>query len=70
MTEYNPITIEVNGKTYRHDPDFDAYYRVHDQPPETLKQRMIKIGLAVLVLISLLYFFGDPWFFNSIGEKL
>lgn len=62
--------IEVEGRRYRYDPDYDAYYRIHDQTPETLKQRMVKIVVGVAVLVALLYFFGDPWFFTNLGEKL
>lgn len=70
MNELYEQTIEVKGRRYRYDPDFDAYYRIHEPPSETLKQRIVKIVLAVAVLVVLIYFFGDPWFFDRLGEKL
>ena len=53
--------IEIDGKTYMHDYDFDCYYRVQEPVSETVKERMVKIAgalilLAVIVVGSKYYF--------------
>jgi len=50
MTEPYEQIIEVNGRVYRYDPEWDLYYRCDPQPEETLKEKTIKIICAVAVL--------------------
>lgn len=56
MNHVRPSTIEVEGRTYMYDYDYDIYYRVHDQTPETPKERAIKIALALLLLLGIVLF--------------
>lgn len=58
MNELYEQTITVHGKTYRYDPDFDLYYRCEPQPPETVKERWIKIIAAVTLLVIIVL--GTP----------
>ena len=53
MHEPSETTIEINGRTYRHDPDSDCYYRWHEQTPETERERWTNIigGIILLVII-------------------
>jgi hypothetical protein len=51
-----PSTIVVNGKTYQYDYDFDCYYRCHDQTPESVRTRLIKITGAILLLFAIMLF--------------
>jgi len=61
MNELYEKTIEVDGKIYRYDPDFDCFYRSHTQPPLTLKERLIQISVA-LALLALLITFANIYF--------
>jgi len=49
-------TIEVDGKVYRYDPDYDCYYRSHHQAPETERERWTKIGIALFLLLLIMIF--------------
>ena len=60
MNDLYNETIEINGKTYRYDPDHDCYYRSYPQTPETARERWTRIGVAVLLLIILVV--GAPPF--------
>lgn len=53
MNEQYNKTIEIEGRVYRYDPDFDCYYRSHDQPPETAQERWTKVAIATVLLIIL-----------------
>lgn len=61
MNELYEQTIEVNGKTYRYDPDYDCYYRSHPQEPLSMTDRLIQISTALALLI-LLVVFGNIYF--------
>lgn len=54
MNELYEKTIEVDGKTYRYDPDHDCYYRSHPQTPESFKEKVFNIGIAIGLLILLI----------------
>jgi len=58
MTDYQstPSTIEVKGRTYQYDYDHDVYYRVHDQTPETPRERWTKVAVASLLLLLICLF--------------
>jgi len=56
MSETRTSTIEVDGRTYQYDYDYDIYYRVYNQKPETLRERCIKIVVALLVLAMIFVF--------------
>jgi len=56
MNQTRPGTIEVEGRTYQYDYDHDVYYRIHHQEPETLRERLIKIGTALLLLLAIFVF--------------
>ena len=51
MNELYEQTIEVQGRTYRYDPDSDCYYRCDLQPPETNRERWTKVILATIFLV-------------------
>lgn len=53
MNEQYKETIEIEGRVYRYDPDFDCYYRSHNQPPETAQERWTKVAIAIVLLIIL-----------------
>jgi hypothetical protein len=53
MNEQYNKTIEIEGRVYRYDPDFDCYYRSHDQPLETAQERWTKVAIATVLLIIL-----------------
>jgi hypothetical protein len=56
-------TIEVNGHVYQYDYDYDIYYRVHNQEPETPRERWTKIVTALFVL-SMIMVFADFFLHN------
>ena len=56
MSETRTSTIEVDGHTYQYDYDHDVYYRVHNQPPETPRQRWTKVAVALLLLALIIVF--------------
>jgi hypothetical protein len=58
MSPARPSTIEVEGRTYQYDYDYDydIYYRVHNQPPETPRERWTKVAVASLLLLLICLF--------------
>jgi len=56
MPEDNQSTIEINGKTYQYDYDYDIYYRTHAQEPETPGERWIKVVVALTLLAGIMAF--------------
>jgi hypothetical protein len=54
MNELYEKTIEVEGRVYRYDPEYDCYCRSQDQTPETARERWTKVTLATTLLIVLL----------------
>ena len=55
MNELYEKTIEIEGRTYRYDPDFDCYYR--SEPQQTLSLRdgkFMKLVLSYILLITVL----------------
>jgi len=56
MNQVRPSTIEVEGCTYQYDYDRDVYYRIHDQPPETPRERWTKVAVASLLLLIIIVF--------------
>ena len=59
MNEQYKETIEIEGRVYRYDPDFDCYYRSHNQPPETAQERWTKVAIAIVLLMQklIIYFY-------------
>ena len=53
--------IEIEGKYYQHDYEFDCYYRVSEPVHETLKERMIKIAAALMLLLIIVI--GSKYYF-------
>jgi len=56
MSETRTSTIEIDGLTYQYDYDHDVYYRVHNRPPETPRQRWTKVAVALLLLALIIVF--------------
>ena len=56
MNHVRPSTIEVEGRTYQYDYDSDLYYRIHDQTPETPRERWTKVAVASLLLLLICLF--------------
>jgi len=54
MNELYDKTIEIDGRVYRYDPDYDCYYRSHHQTPETERERWTKVigGTILLIIIT------------------
>ena len=48
--------IEIDGCAYQYDYDHDIYYRVHDQTPETPRERQIKVTVALILLAAIMLF--------------
>ena len=67
MNQARPSTIEVEGRTYQYDYESDVYYRVHDQTPETPRERWTKVAVATLMLIALVV--AAPYY-HSIWSSL
>ena len=61
MNELYEKTIEVDGKTYRYDPDYDCFYRHRSEAPLSMVDRVIQISTA-LALLVLLIVFGNAYF--------
>lgn len=49
-------TVEIDGRFYQYDYDHDIYYRVHDQAPETPRERWTKVAIALLILLAIILF--------------
>jgi hypothetical protein len=54
MNEQYEQTIEVNGRIYRYDPDYDCYYRVPVQLSTFDKYAWIVVILALVTIITLM----------------
>ena len=49
-------TIEIDGCFYQYDYESDIYYRVHNQKPETPRERWTKVTVASLLLLMIMAF--------------
>jgi hypothetical protein len=56
MDDQFKSTIEVNGRVYQYDYDYDIYYRTHQQKLETPRERWTKVAVASLLLLMILLF--------------
>jgi hypothetical protein len=61
MNKLDNGMIEIEGKYYQHDYEFDCYYRVSEPVHETLKERMIKIAAALMLLLIIVI--GSKYYF-------
>ena len=50
MKDHNTQHQIIRGKQYRYDPDFDAYYRVHEQEGPASKWAWIVICLVLAIM--------------------
>jgi len=55
MNELYEKTIEINGKTYHYDPDYDCYYRVYTREDLTHLSQFGWI-YVILVLAAVCYY--------------
>jgi hypothetical protein len=63
MNELYEKTIEVEGRVYRYDPDYDCYYRWHKQTPETERERWTKVICCTILLIVITV--AGRYYFNG-----
>jgi hypothetical protein len=61
MNKLDNGMIEIEGTYYQYDYDFDCYYRVSEPVHETLKERMIKIATALMLLLIIMI--GSKYYF-------
>lgn len=59
MNELYEKTIEIDGKTYRYDPDYDCFYRSYPQTPDTLHERVISI-IGAVILLAIIMIVAPP----------
>ena len=54
MNESYEQTIEINGKTYRYDPEYDCYYRVQVKLSTFDKYGWIVTAIVLLAIVIFL----------------
>jgi len=54
--DHVPSSIEVNGRVYHYDYDYDCYYRIPNTKPESNRERFLKVVAASLFLIAMVVF--------------